>query len=86
AIRLSFCIAKRKPNIPPFRPPALRKRRLECIDASLRLRVTLHVGQEEAQSAHTVRLLRTRDEGPAEHGPTQQGEEASSLHPGSRSE
>ena len=50
AIGLSFAVPELEPNVPIIRPPALLKRRPECIHASLRLRVSLDIRQEQAQS------------------------------------
>ena len=69
-----------KPNIPSICPPALLKRGREHTNAGLRLWVILNVRQEKAQAPHTVRLLCTRDQGPAESGPTKQQQDPASLH------
>jgi hypothetical protein len=58
AIGLSFAVPELEPNVPIIRPPALLKRRPECIHASLRLRVSLDIRQEQTQSAHSVRRRR----------------------------
>lgn len=71
---------KFKPSIPPIGPPAFLKRHPERGDASLRLRVTLDVWQEETYPPHTVGLLGTRGERSAGGHATEQGEESASFH------
>jgi len=77
---LALRVAKLKLNIPSIRPPSLMKRRPERGNASLRLRVTLDVRQEEAQPSPTIGLLRLdgarRGEEAAGHGT----EERPTLH------
>src|SRR5262245_24163322 len=77
---LPLCVPELKPDIPSISPPTLLERGREHTNASLRLWVALDVWQEETQAPHTVRLLRTRDAVPSECGPTQQYEDAASLH------
>ena len=69
---MALRVAKLKLNIPPIRPPSLMKRRPERGNASLRLRVTLDVRQEEAQLSPTIGLLR--------FGGERRGEEATREH------